>query len=134
MDIVAFRAFCLALPEVEETLPFDDQTLVYKVAGRMFAVIGLDHPDGCVVKCDPDRAVMLRDRYAEITGAFHFNKRHWNNIAFGGRLSDRQIEQEIRHSYLLVARHHVVPKARREALLAAIAAEGITDDSEPLDA
>lgn len=134
MDIVAFREFCLALPEVEETLPFDDVTLVYKVAGRMFAVIGLDEPTGCTVKCDPERAVALRDRYPEITGAFHFNKRHWNRIDFGGSLSDRQIEQEIRHSYLLVARLNVVPKARREALLAAIADEGIADDSERFDA
>ena len=130
MDIERFRTFCLALPEVEETLPFDDETLVYKVAGRMFAVIGIDHPTGCVVKCDPDRALVLRDRYEAIGSAWHFNKKHWNNIRFGADVTDRQIEQEVRHSYLLVARQNVTPKARREALLAQIAAEGITDDSE----
>ncbi len=130
MDILAFRSFCLALPDVEETLPFDDVTLVYKVAGEMFAVIGLDDPSYCVVKCDPDRALLLRDRYDEVTSAWHFNKKHWNALRFGGRLSDRQVEQELRHSYLLVARRNVVPRARREMLLAQIAAAGIEDDSE----
>lgn len=130
MDIDAFRSLCLALPEVEETLPFDDVTLVFKVAGKMFAVIGLDDPSWCVVKCDPDRAVLLRDRYAEVTAAWHFNKRHWNSIAFGGTLTDRQIEQEVRHSYLLVARQTVTPKARRLELAEQIAAAGIVDDSE----
>ena len=130
MDILAFRSFCLALPDVEETLPFDDVTLVYKVAGKMFAVIGLDDPSYCVVKCDPDRALLLRDRYDEVTSAWHFNTKHWNALRFGGRLSDRQVEQELRHSYLLVARRNVVPRARREVLLAQIAAAGIEDDSE----
>lgn len=130
MDIVTFRTFCLSLPEVEECLPFDDTTLVYKVAGKMFAVIGLDAPTGCVVKCDPDRALLLRDRYGEVTAARHFNKRHWNRIAFGGAFGDRKVEEEIRHSYLLVARLNVVPKARRVELAERIAAAGLVDDSE----
>lgn len=128
MDIVSFRECCLSLPEVEETLPFDDVTLVFKVGGRMFAVVGLDNPIGFVVKCDPDRAIELRDRYPQIKAAFHFNKRHWNSIRFEGQLSDRQLEREIRHSYLQVVRQNVTPKARRIALLEQIEKEGITDD------
>ena len=134
MDIVEFREFCLSLPEVEECLPFDEVTLVFKVAGRIFSIVGLDNPVGFVVKCDPERAIALRDRYPQVKGAFHLNKRHWNSITFEGKLSDRQLQQEIRHSYLLVAKLNVVPKARRVALLEQIQHEGIVDDAERFDA
>lgn len=130
MDIVSFREFCLSLPEVEECLPFDEDTLVFKVAGRMFAVVGLDNPIGFVVKCDPDRAIELRDRYPQVKAAFHFNKRHWNSLRFEGSMSDRQLEQEIHHSYLLVVRQNVTPKARRLELLEQIEKEGIIDNAE----
>lgn len=71
MDIVEFREYVLSLPDVEETLPFDDSTLVYKVGGRMFAMLMLERPDHFVVKCDPERAIILRDRYPQITAAWH---------------------------------------------------------------
>ncbi|MBQ6881515.1 MAG: MmcQ/YjbR family DNA-binding protein [Alistipes sp.] len=130
MDIVEFREFCLSLPEVEECLPFDEVTLVFKVGGRMFAVVGLDNPIGFVVKCDPDRAIALRDRYEQVKAAFHFNKKHWNSLRFEGKMSDRQLEAEIRHSYLLVVRQNVTPKARRLEILQQIEQEGIYDDAE----
>ena len=130
MDIVEFREFCLSLPEVEECLPFDDVTLVFKVAGKMFAVVGLDDPIGFVVKCDPERAIALRDNYPQVKAAFHFNKRHWNSIRFEGAMSDEQLRQEIRHSYLLVVRQNVVPKARKLEVLQLIDSEHIVDDSE----
>lgn len=130
MDIVEFREFCLSLPEVEECLPFDEVTLVFKVGGRMFAVVGLDNPIGFVVKCDPDRAIALRDRYEQVKAAFHFNKKHWNSLRFEGQMSDRQLEAEIRHSYLLVVRQNVTPKARRLEILQQIEQEGICDDAE----
>ncbi|MBR7170422.1 MAG: MmcQ/YjbR family DNA-binding protein [Alistipes sp.] len=130
MDIVEFREFCLSLPEVEECLPFDDVTLVFKVGGLMFAVVGLDNPIGFVVKCDPDRAIALRDRYEQVKAAFHFNKKHWNSLRFEGKMSDRQLEAEIRHSYLLVVRQNVTPKARRLEILQQIEQEGICDDAE----
>ncbi len=130
MDIVEFREYCMSLPEVEETLPFDDVTIVFKVGGRMFAVIGIDDPSHFVVKCDPDRAVVLRERCGAITGAWHFNKRHWNSVRLDGELSDESLRREIRHSYMLVVRSNVAPKAERERLLALAAAEGVVDDSE----
>ena len=130
MDIVEFREFCLSLPEVEECLPFDEVTLVFKVGGRMFAVVGLDNPIGFVVKCDPDRAIALRDRYEQVKAAFHFNKKHWNSLRFEGKMSDRQLEAEIRHSYLLVVRQNVTPKARRLEILQQVEQEGICDDAE----
>ena len=123
MDIVDFREYCLSLPEVEECLPFDEVTLVFKVGGKMFAVVGLDNPIGFVVKCDPERAILLRDRYEQVKAAFHFNKRHWNSLRFEGRMSDEQLRREILHSYLLVVRQNVVPKARRLELLQQIQQE-----------
>ena len=130
MDIVEFREFCLSFPEVEECLPFDEVTLVFKVAGKMFAVVGLDNPIGFVVKCDPERAIALRDKYPQVKAAFHFNKRLWNSIRFEGAMSDLQLQQEIRHSYLLVVTQNVVPKARKLEVLQFVENEGIVDDSE----
>ncbi len=130
MDIVDFREYCLSLPEVEECLPFDEVTLVFKVGGKMFAVVGLDNPIGFVVKCDPERAILLRDRYEQVKAAFHFNKRHWNSLRFEGRMSDEQLRREILHSYLLVVRQNVMPKARRLELLQQIQQEGLVDEAE----
>ena len=130
LDIVDFREYCLSLPEVEECLPFDEVTLVFKVGGKMFAVVGLDNPIGFVVKCDPERAILLRDRYEQVKAAFHFNKRHWNSLRFEGRMSDEQLRREILHSYLLVVRKNVVPKARRLELLQQIQQEGLVDEAE----
>lgn len=125
MDIVDFCDFCNSLPNVEESLPFGDNTLVYKVGGRMFAAIGLDRPDHFVVKCDPERAIELRDRYEQVQPAWHFNKRHWNDIYFDGLLTDSELRTEITHSYLLVIQQNVTPKVLRLQLLAAAKAAGV---------
>lgn len=130
MDIIDFREYCLSLPDVEETLPFDETTLVYKVGGRMFAMVSLDVPDHFAVKCDPERAIILRDRYPQVRAGWHLNKRHWNDIRFEGRLDDEALRREIRHSYMLVVRLNVTPKARRCEILEHIAKEGIIDDTE----
>ena len=133
MDIVTFREYCLSLPDVEESLPFDDDILVYKVAGRIFAMISLRAPDHFAVKCHPDRALLLRDRYAEITPAFHLNKRHWNDVSIVGELGDTSLKAEIRHSYFAVIRNNVTPRLRRDELLACATAAGIVDDAEWLE-
>ena len=133
MDIVEFREYCLSLPDAEETLPFDDSTLVYKVGGRMFAMLMLERPDHFVVKCDPERAIILRDRYPQITAAWHMNKRHWNDVRFEGTLSNEAMRREVRHSYMLVVKQNVTPKALREEILAHIATEGVVDDAERFD-
>ena len=133
MDIVTFREYCLSLPEVEERLPFDDDTLVYKVSGRIFAMISLCRPDHFAVKSDPDRSLLLRDRYAEVMPAFHLNKRHWNDVSIVGELADSFLRAEIRHSYLTVIRKNVTPRLRRDELLAIAAAANIVDDAEWLE-
>ena len=130
MDIIAFREYCLSLPEVEETLPFDNDTLVYKVSGRMFAMISISAPDHFAVKCHPDRAVLLRDRYAEITPGWHLNKRHWNDVSIVGELTDSFLKAEIRHSYFAVVRKNVTPRERREMVLAMAAEACVVDDAE----
>lgn len=130
MDIVTFREYCLSLPEAEETLPFDDETLVYKVAGRMFAMISISRPDHFAVKCHPDRAVLIRDRYAEITPGWHLNKRHWNDVSIVGELSDSFLKAEIRHSYIAVVRNNVMPRSRGNIILTMATLAGIVDDAE----
>ena len=133
MDIVTFREYCLSLPEVEETLPFDDDTLVYKVAGRIFAMISLSRADHFAVKCHPDRALLLRDRYVEITPAFHLNKRHWNDVSIVGELADSFLKAEIRHSYFAVVQQNVTPRQRRDELRALALEAGLRDDAEWLE-
>ena len=99
----------------------------------MFAMLMLERPDHFVVKCDPERAIILRDRYPQITAAWHMNKRHWNDVRFEGMLSDEAMRREVRHSYMLVVKQNVTPKALREEILAHIATEGVVDDAERFD-
>ncbi|MBR5821407.1 MAG: MmcQ/YjbR family DNA-binding protein [Alistipes sp.] len=130
MDIVTFREYCLSLPEADETLPFDDDTLVYKVSGRMFAMISISRPDHFAVKCHPDRALLIRDRYAEITPGWHLNKHHWNDVSIVGELSDSFLKAEIRHSYFAVVRNNVTPRGRGNIILTMATLAGIVDDAE----
>ncbi len=88
MDILELREYCLALPLAEETTPFDEMTLVYKVAGKMFLLTDMADFRWINVKCDPDRAVELRDRYAEVKEGYHMNKRHWNTVDMAGDLPE----------------------------------------------
>ncbi len=127
MDVVAFREYCLAFPECEECTPFDETTLVYKVGGKMFACADMVDFSLIAVKCDPDEAAALRERYAEVTVAPHFNKRHWNGIRTDADLPDRFLREQIRNSYLLVVRQNVTPKALREQLLARVAEQGLPE-------
>ena len=103
MDIEQARELCLSLQQVEESFPFDDVTLVMKVAGKMFALIPLDSEKKVIaLKCDPDRSEHLRRHYVGITGAFNINKRHWNSVALDSDVPADLIARLIRHSYALV--------------------------------
>ncbi len=117
MDILDFREYVLSFEEVEETTPFDDSTLVYKVAGKWFVVVDMDDFTHIVVHHSPDVGVALRDKYAQITSAWHFNKRYWSSMRVDGDLPDKLVRELIRESYLFTIRHNVTPKARREELL-----------------
>ncbi len=132
MDILEIRDYILSLPGTEEVFPFsDDEAAVFKIGGKWFAVYIFARPEFIALKCNPDRAILLRDDFQEITPAWHFNKRHWNDLKFMD-LPDEVITQEIRHSYLTVIRKNITPKALREELLA-IAAEAHVEDAPPLD-
>ena len=104
MDIETFRKYCLSLPAVEETLPFGPDTLVYKVMGKAFALTGLDDEVFQVnLKCDPERAIELREEYPGlIIPGWHMNKKHWNTIYFEEGLGNSLLIKLINHSYNLV--------------------------------
>lgn len=127
MDVLSFRDYCLSLPLTEETTPFDETTLVYKIGGRMYACADMVDFERIAVKCDPDEAIQLREQYDEVTAAPHFNKQHWNGIRTTGDLPDRFIRRQIRNSYLLVVRQNVTPRARREEILAYVEEHGLPE-------
>ncbi len=99
MDIETIRNYCMAKQAVTECFPFDESTLVFKVVDRMFALIDLEKNDRICLKCEPEYAIELRDRYNGIEGAFHFNKKYWNQVYLESDVSDRLITELIDHSY-----------------------------------
>ena len=113
MNVEEFRVYCLSKPLVTEEFPFDETTLVFKVAGKMFALTGLDDPEFKVnLKCDPDRATVLREEYESIRPGWHMNKTHWNTVHVDGTFPDRLFVELIDHSYDLVVRG--LPKKIRD--------------------
>lgn len=103
MNIEEVRNYCLSKLEAEESFPFDDETLVFKVRGRIFACLSLKRPDWLVLKCDPDYAIELRDRFSAIEPAFHFNKKHWNQHHLP-QLEEELVRSLINHSYECVVK------------------------------
>ena len=99
MNIESIRTYCLSLPLVPEDMPFDDTTVVFRVLGKIFLLLDLDRPEWVSMKCDADFAIELRDAHTEIEGAFHMNKKYWNQLNLYGFLEDALIERLIRHSY-----------------------------------
>ena len=103
MDAEQFREYCLAKPRVTEATPFGEDTLVFKVGGKMFALLSLDAvPPRANLKCDPDRALELRDRYEQVLPGYHMNKKHWNTVILDGAIPHWTIVEMIDHSYDLV--------------------------------
>lgn len=102
MDIETLRAYCLSKPHVSEDLPFDEDTLVFKVGGKIFVLTGLSGPFSINLKCDPEYALELRELYPAIRPGYHMNKRHWNTLDMDGSLAPELVRQLIDHSYALV--------------------------------
>lgn len=103
MHIESLREYCLSKPGSEETFPFDEDTLVFKVMGKMYAATGLRNPESVNLKCDPERAVELREHYPlDIKPGWHMNKKHWNTVMLEERLPESMIMELIDHSYNLV--------------------------------
>lgn len=102
MNIEELREYCLQKPAVTESLPFGDDTLVYKVGGKMFILAGITPGDSFNAKCDPELAIELREKFTEVTPGYHMNKAHWNTIYMSGSLNSKQLRDMIDHSYDLV--------------------------------
>lgn len=103
MDIESLQQYCLSKPGAEETLPFGPDTLVYKVNGKVFLLVGLDQdPLRFNVKCDPEIAIELREEHACVLPGFHMNKKHWNTIVIDGSVPSKTLREWIDWSYDLV--------------------------------
>ena len=99
MNIEELREYCLSLKNATEYMPFEDEYLVFKVLGKWFAVIPLYDVELKVsVKCDPTKAIELRERYNCVEAAWHFNKKYWNSIVFNHDMNDETVKHWIRHS------------------------------------
>jgi len=102
MNIEEFRIYCLQKNDVTECFPFDEQTLVFKVKGKMFALTDLMESFSINIKCDPDKAIELREHYSCVLPGYHMNKKHWNTIIIDGSIPDKLLKEWIDHSYDLV--------------------------------
>ena len=112
MDLAAFREYCLTKPDATGGTPFGPDVLVFKVSGKMFALAGLDEvPTTVNLKCDPDLALDLRDRYEQVRPGYHMNKKHWNTVEIDGGVPAVELRRMIDHSYELVVKS--LPKAAR---------------------
>jgi predicted DNA-binding protein (MmcQ/YjbR family) len=104
MNAESFRAHCLKKKGATEGTPFGPDNIVFKVGGKMFALLALDEvPTAVNLKCDPDLALELRDRYEQVTAGYHMNKKHWNTVVLDGAIPDAEVRTMIDHSYDLVA-------------------------------
>lgn len=106
MDIESYRDYCLSKPGVTEHFPFDEDTLVFKVGGKMFALSSLSQWEKAEasinLKCDPERALELRAQYDAIQPGYHMNKVHWNTVGVDGEVPLPVVKELIDHSYDLV--------------------------------
>ena len=116
MNTEMLRDYCLAKPGVTESFPFGGDALVFKVGGKMFALLSTEsRPTTINLKCDPERAVQLREEHAAVTPGYHMNKTHWNTITLDGLVRKADIQEWIDHSYELVRMS--LPKALQAQLI-----------------
>jgi predicted DNA-binding protein (MmcQ/YjbR family) len=112
MDFEALRAYLAAKPGAVEEFPFDPVTLVFKVGGKMFALVATsDQPLRINLKCDPHKAELLREVYPAVLPGYYMNKRHWNTVVLDGSVADEELRTMIDESYGLVVQG--LPRARR---------------------
>ncbi len=115
MNVEEIRAFCLEFQGVEESFPFDNQTLVFKVGGKIFLLLALDaNPVQFNVKCEPENTIKLREKYACVLPGYHMNKRHWNTILCENNLSKNLAFEWIKTSYFLV--FNSLPKSLKNSI------------------
>ena len=116
MDLADFREYCLTKPGATEGMPFGETVLVFKVGGKMFALAALDEiPTTVNLKCDPELALDLRDKYEQVRPGYHMNKKHWNTVEIESGIPPGEIRKMIDHSYELVVKR--LSKVRRRKRL-----------------
>lgn len=115
MNIEEYREFCLSFPGATEDLPFDENTLCFKVMGKIFSICDIEEFESINLKCDPIKAIELREIYPGIViPGYHMNKKHWNTVIMDSALPNQLIKEWIRESYELVVQK--LPKKAREKL------------------
>ncbi len=113
MNVEKLRLYCLNLPGVTESFPFDETTLVFKVKGKMFALMNLEGQLSMNLKCDPEEAIDLRERYSYVLPGYHMNKALWNTVMIDEMTPEQLLIKWIDDSYALVIEK--LPKKDREA-------------------
>ena len=99
MNIEEIQAYCCSKSHTSEDMPFDDTTLVFRVCGKIFALLSLDEPLSINLKCDPVKAIELREEFSGITPGYHMNKKHWNTVMLDGSIENKILLELIDHSY-----------------------------------
>ena len=116
MNIETYRNFCLSFPGATENLPFDENTLCFKVMGKIFSICDIEGFEGINLKCDPVKTIELREEYPGIVvPGYHMNKKHWNTVSMQHNLPDDLIKEWIADSYQLVVAG--LPKKVRDTLI-----------------
>jgi predicted DNA-binding protein (MmcQ/YjbR family) len=113
MDIETYRHFCLSLPSATEDMPFDESVLVFRVGGKIFSLLNVNDFSSVNLKCDPERAIELRENWSGIQPGYHMNKKHWNTLTTDGSVPEELIKELVQHSYDLVWRS--IPVKNRPA-------------------
>jgi len=111
MNIEELREYCLSKKGVTESFPFDETTLVFKVMGKMFALTDTEDEFSINLKCNPEKAIDLREKYPAVQPGYHMNKKHWNTIYVDGSVSDEKLKAWIDDSYWLIT--NSLPKNER---------------------
>lgn len=112
MNLDTFRDFCLSFPHTSEGFPFDQNTLVFKVHSKMFALCDVDSFESINLKCDPEKSIDLREHFDAVNPGYHMSKKHWNTVSLNSDLTDDMIFDLTKHSYDLVFAS--LPKKIRE--------------------
>ena len=114
MNLEELRDYCLQKPGAEEGLPFGEDTLVFKVGGKMFLLTSISEGNSFNVKCDPELAIELREQHPEVIPGYHMNKKMWNTVYMNGSLTRKQLLEMVDHSYDLILKG--LPKKVQEEI------------------
>jgi predicted DNA-binding protein (MmcQ/YjbR family) len=115
MNAETLRQYCLKKEQASEDFPFDDETIVFRVGGKIFALMGIyDRPLTVNLKCNPELAIELRERHEEVRPGWHMNKKHWNTVTLSGTLSSKEIFSMVDHSFELVKKGINTPRRKKQ--------------------